>query len=78
MVNKSKETSNILNQHLQNSKWSSTEKLHGWVHYEVLNVFLIDKKVEMMCVCDKNIKVRILISELKDTKKWVPGWTRKS
>lgn len=29
--------------HLQKSKWTSLERLNGWRHYEVLNVF---KKVK--------------------------------
>tara|TARA_A100001011_G_scaffold130761_1_gene137830 strand:+ start:1279 stop:1515 length:237 start_codon:yes stop_codon:yes gene_type:complete len=77
MVNKLKKAPNLLNQHFHRSKWSSIEKIHGWVHYEVLNVFLADNKVEMISVCDKSIKVKILISELGDTKKWVQGWKKK-
>ena len=76
MLNKIKETSNFSKQHLYNSKWSSIEKLNGWIHYEVLNIFKEDREVEMFCVCDRSIKVKIHLSELNDKKKWVPGWTR--
>jgi len=75
MVNKIKETVNFSKQHLYNSKWSSKEKLNGWIHYEVLNIFKEDQKVEMFCVYDRSIKVKIHMKELNYKKKWIPGWT---
>ena len=76
MENKIKKNSNSLIQKLNNSKWSSIERLNGWIHYEVLNIIKTNQEVEMLCVCDKSIKVKILMDELRDKKKWVPGWIR--
>ena len=42
--------------HLENSKWTSVKKIKGWRHYEVVNIFKKDKKVEMFSVCEKKIK----------------------
>ena len=76
MENKIKKNSNSLIQKLNNSKWSSIERLNGWIHYEVLNIIKTNQEVEMLCVCDKSIKMIILMDELRDKKKWVPGWIR--
>tara|TARA_A100001015_G_scaffold321031_1_gene449743 strand:+ start:1008 stop:1244 length:237 start_codon:yes stop_codon:yes gene_type:complete len=76
MKDKIKENSNFLIQNLNNSKWSSMERLNGWIHYEVLNIRKANQEIEMLCVCDKSIKVKILIFELRDKKKWLPGWIR--
>ena len=59
---------------LQNSKWTSLKKCNGWYHYQVLNIYKKDKKVEMFAVCNKEIKIIISIYELKDKLKWIQGW----
>ena len=59
---------------LQNSKWTSLKKINGWYHYQVLNIYKKDKKVEMFAVCNKEIKIIISIYELKDKLKWIQGW----
>ena len=38
---------------LMNSKWTSIDKYNGWYHYQVLNIFKKDKKVEMYPICKK-------------------------
>jgi len=63
--------------HLSKSKWTSIEKLNGWIHYEVLNVFKKKQEVEMFCVCESNIKVMIPINDLKNKSKWMTGWVGK-
>ena len=63
--------------HLFNSKWTSIQRLNGWRHYEVLNIFKNKKKVEMFCVCEKMIKIIIPIEDLKDKNKWLTGWIGK-
>ena len=60
--------------HLENSKWTAVQKINGWRHYEVVNIFKNDKKVEMFSVCDKKIKIFASFSELKNKKKWISGW----
>lgn len=63
--------------HLFKAKWTSIEKLYGWRHYEVLNVFKNKQEVELFCVCQKDIKFNIPIKELKDKSKWLEGWQGK-
>ena len=60
--------------YLLKSKWTSVKKLNGWKHYEVINIFKKQSKVEMICVCKKNIKFLIPIEDLKDQNKWLTGW----
>ena len=64
--------------HLSNSKWTSMDRLNGWRHYEVLNVFKKKQEVEMFCICESDIKVKIPINDLKDKSKWVTGWVGKN
>jgi len=59
---------------LLNSKWTSMNKYKGWYHYQVLNIFKKDKKVEMYAICKKEFKIVINVSELKDKEKWISGW----
>ena len=51
------------------SKWTSVKRLKGWKHYEVKNVFVKNKKLEIFAVCDKEISLTIIIAVLADDKK---------
>ena len=64
--------------YLPKSKWTSINKINGWRHYEVLNVFKKKQKVEMFSVCERNMKVMIPIDDLKDKSKWLNGWVGKN
>ena len=59
---------------LLNSKWTSVNKYKGLYHYQVLNIFKKDEKVEMYSICKKEFKIVINVSELKDKEKWISGW----
>ncbi len=56
------------------SKWTSVDKINGWRHYEVKNVLIKRKQLELFSVCNKNINIIIEIKEIKDKEKWIPGW----
>ena len=56
------------------SKWTSIKKVYGWRHYEVSNVFIKNKEVELFSVCDKQIKFLVKIKDLKNNHNWKPGW----
>ena len=56
------------------SKWTSVDKVNGWRHYEVKNVFVKNKELEIFSVCDKDILVRVKIDDINNKTKWVPGW----
>ena len=56
------------------SKWTSLEKIKGWRHYEVKNVFVKNKELEIFSVCNKDIVLKIKIKEINNRKKWVQGW----
>ena len=62
---------------LNNSKWTSIEKLNGWRHYEVLNINKKDDLIELFAICDKSIKVFCKKSDLKNKGLWIRGWTAK-
>ena len=56
------------------SKWTSIDKIFGWRHYQVKNILKKKNKIELFAVCDKSINFVIEINELKDQRKWIPGW----
>lgn len=56
------------------SKWTSLEKINGWSHYEVLSLYKKTKKIELFSVCDKKIRIKINLNELKNKEKWLKGW----
>ena len=56
------------------SKWTSVNKIHGWRHYEVRNVLKKRKQLELFSVCDRKLSFVIELDEIKDRKKWIPGW----
>ena len=56
------------------SKWTSIKKLNGWRHYEVKNVFVKNKELEIFSVCDKDILVIVKFEDINNKTKWVPGW----
>jgi tryptophan-rich hypothetical protein len=64
---------NLMKKYLH-SKWTSVEKLNGWRHYEVKNVFIKNKELEIFSVCEKNISLRIKITNINNIRKWIPGW----
>ena len=64
---------NIMKTYLH-SKWTSVQELHGWRHYEVKNVFINKRKLELFSVCQKNVHIIVLIDDIKNKKKWIPGW----
>lgn len=59
---------------LLNSKWTSLVNIKGWKHYQVKNVLIKKKQVEIYAVCDKKISLIIDIQELKDKSIWITGW----
>ena len=59
-----------------NTKWTSVNKVYGWRHFQVRNVILKNKKLELFAVCDKNINFIIDINDIKNKMKWLPGWKK--
>jgi len=59
---------------LLNSKWTSLSKKEGWIHYQVRNVLVKKKQIELFAVCDKKISFIISISDIKDKSEWLPRW----
>tara|TARA_B100001029_G_C14955013_1_gene391063 strand:+ start:216 stop:413 length:198 start_codon:yes stop_codon:yes gene_type:complete len=59
---------------LLNSKWTSLSKKEGWIHYQVRNVLVKKKQIELFAVCDKKISFIINMSDIKDRSQWLPGW----
>ena len=59
---------------LLHSKWTSINKKNGWTHYQVRNVLVKKKQIELFAVCDKTVSIVIDISEIKNKSEWLPGW----
>ena len=54
---------------LLNSKWTSIDKKNGWYHYQVLNIFKKDKKIELYAICKKEVRIILSISDLRNDNK---------
>ncbi len=59
---------------LLNSKWTSLSKKEGWIHYQVRNVLITKKQIELFAICEKKVSFIINISDIKDRSQWLPGW----
>ena len=59
---------------LLHSKWTSINKKNGWIHYQVRNVLVKKKQIELFAVCDKTVSIIINISDIKNKSEWLPGW----
>lgn len=59
-----------------NSNWTSLTKREDWTHYRISGRRKGSEgiELEMMAVCDRNIRFWIPLSDLKNGKLWVPGW----
>ena len=62
---------------LDKSKWTSSEKLNGWKHYEVINVDKKNNKIELFAVCEKDKSVIVKKEDLKNKSLWIRGWDSK-
>ena len=60
--------------HLKNSKWTAIKKIKNWRHFEVINIYKKEKKVEMFSVCDKKIRIEVSFKDLKNQMKCHSGW----
>ena len=59
---------------LLNSKWTSINKKNGWIHYQVRNVLIKKKQIELYAICDKTVSLIIDIKDIKNKSEWLPGW----
>jgi tryptophan-rich hypothetical protein len=62
--------------YLVGSKWTATQKMWGWRHFQVNNrkqeggwVF-----AEMVASCDPEVRFWVNAKSLKDRSAWHPGW----
>ncbi len=62
---------------LDRSKWTSLKRLHGWKHYEVVNVDKKNDKIELFAICEKKKRVFVKKDDLKNKKIWIRGWNSK-
>ena len=59
---------------LLHSKWTSVDKCNGWIHYQVRNVLINKKQVELYAVCKKSVSFITNIKDLSNKSRWLPGW----
>ena len=64
---------NIMEKYLH-SKWTSVEKLNGWKHFEVKNVFVKNKELEIFSICDREVMEKVEIKDIENRMNWIPGW----
>ncbi len=59
-----------------NSNWTSLVKREDWRHYRISGRRKVAQGVEleMMAVCDRDIRFWVAIEELKNSELWEPGW----
>lgn len=62
--------------HLVGSKWTATQTIDGWRHFQVVNrknqgawVF-----AEMVAACDGSVRFWLNAKLLKDRRVWLAGW----
>ena len=57
-----------------NSKWTSTENIQGWRHFQVCSIFKNKQQLELFAIFNKKIFIIINLEEIKNKKKWIYGW----
>lgn len=60
-----------------NANWTSLNQLAGWKHYRVATrrkSALGEWELEMMAVCDRQVRVWVNWATLRDPELWKPGW----
>lgn len=60
-----------------NANWTAVETLQGWKHYRIAGRRQDDAgelELEMMAVCDRELRFWVKGSDLRDEAVWVPGW----
>jgi tryptophan-rich hypothetical protein len=62
---------------LINSNWTSISQLAGWKHYRIAARRRSADgalELEMMAVCDRNLRIWVGSASLRDPALWQPGW----
>jgi tryptophan-rich hypothetical protein len=62
--------------YLLGSKWTATQKMWGWRHFQAVNRKHEGKWVfaEMVASCDPEVRFWINAQALKDRSQWQPSW----
>ncbi len=63
--------------HLLGSKWTACEATFGWRHFAVVNRKNEEGHVfaELESSCDRSIRFWVNAKNLRDRRRWLPGWT---
>lgn len=60
-----------------NSNWTSKTNVEGWNHYRISGRRRADDdtlELEMMAVCERDIRFWVPRSALRNEDEWAPGW----
>ncbi len=59
-----------------NQNWTSLTRREDWTHYRISGRRKVagGLELEMMAVCDREIRFWISLDELKNPELWEPGW----
>ena len=61
------------------SKWTAHSPQRGWRHFRVVSRRYNENSqlmLELMAVCDRQVRFWVIADELKDKDKWTSGWLR--
>lgn len=62
---------------LINCNWTSVKQVAGWKHYRIAARRRSGDgalELEMMAVCDRNVRIWVGHASLRDPALWLPGW----
>ncbi len=62
---------------LINANWTAVESIQGWKHYRIASRRRNEDgnlQLEMMAVCDREIRFWVERARLRDDTLWTPGW----
>ncbi len=60
-----------------NANWTSIQKREDWFHYRISGRRRLEDgrlELELMAVCDREIRFWVPRAELRDQNLWTPGW----
>ncbi len=62
--------------HLLHSKWTATQRVLGWRHFQVINRKQEGSLVfaEMVAACDPRVRLWVNARTLKNRGLWLAGW----
>lgn len=60
------------------AKWTSSTEVRGWRHFRISGRRHGEAglELELMAVCDREVRFWLKPEKLKDRENWLPGWKK--